>query len=93
MSLTLALPYDDSKNKREPTPNRNRSEPKAPRMRFMVEKLKNVSKWDEFQAGTKVSGNSAIGSPTKRPAQPSSRHDSGGSGTCSLVVDMHWGST
>jgi hypothetical protein len=53
MSLTLALPYDDSKNKREPALNRSRSAPKAPRTRFMAEKLKDVStdvaSRDEFQ--------------------------------------------
>ena len=42
MSLTRALPYDDSKNKREPALNRSRSVPKAPRTRFMAEKLKDV---------------------------------------------------
>lgn len=49
MSLTLTLPYHDSKKKRMLTLNRNRSESKAARTRFMVQKLKNLSTRDEFQ--------------------------------------------
>jgi len=47
MSLTLALPWDASNDTKESTRQRG-SQRKAPRKRFMTEKLKNAAIQSEF---------------------------------------------
>jgi hypothetical protein len=48
MSLTLALPWDVSKDTKESTHQQRGSQRKAPRTRFMTEKLKNAATRSEF---------------------------------------------
>jgi hypothetical protein len=48
MSLTLELPYDGKKDTRESAFHQKRTEQKAPRKRFMAEKLKDAATRGEF---------------------------------------------